>query len=602
MELYDWQKQGVKDVISILAKENRACLAWYTGAGKTNVFSEICRRYAKPGFKIGISAFLTTEIKMQVYDRLGLFGLGDITHVVMPGVKVPDNKIIYVFNPQGLYRKEDVAFKFDLFIVDEGHTGLDENLKMLPSIRSNYCTKKTKMLIVSATPWDIMAMKEFEGITVLKRPIDQGLEDGLITDYTFHAEEAQITFTEDDFNRKGDLKLNATRIGIMKSACIGKVAYIVDNFKKEVGDKCMVICPHGSYGEVARELQERFGGVHVLDGRTLDKEAKHVRRDDPSSSLNKFITDPTCKFLFVVNKCQTGFDMKGLSSVIDLTMSRNIKSLAQRTGRIARKNGRMNKHYFYVYDKSLMKNQLEWIVTTMIDFTLGAYDGWTTKSAKHRQVSVQSWEYREPWSTTLLEVVRALRSPKNVHTARTLKYVNFARPTNRTLAEAKEQAKAYENRTDMWSQNPALYKWFRLYAKSEMDKIFPLRHHFGKWNEATVIAAMKKCKSRNEFARQNSGASGWVLVNKRQDLKDKYLPPSKSQKYWNKKSVLDLLQKTRSWTHLRNYSGARAWMRAHGGDMKWRKFWCELHGRDFKTRSYKMVRETRKKSSGEAAS
>ncbi len=54
IRLFDFQKKAVRDLLKGFQTNRVQCLAWYTGAGKTNVFF---------GMILGISAYLTREIK-----------------------------------------------------------------------------------------------------------------------------------------------------------------------------------------------------------------------------------------------------------------------------------------------------------------------------------------------------------------------------------------------------------------------------------------------------------------------------------------------------------------------------------------------------------
>lgn len=582
MKLYKFQTEGLMEISEAFKKSNSVCLAWYTGAGKTNVFSEMCRILidADPNVRIGISAYLTTEVRDQIFDRLEKFGLKDKAQVIHYTRPINLKKNISVFNPQAVYRKMP-NIKFDYLIVDESHVGLETNSLMLKKIISKLCKKSAKMLFVSATPWDFLALDKYKDMPVLKRPLDAGIADGLITDFRFHAEEAKITFTKKDFNREGDLKAASvmTNMSILKSACVGKMKYIIKTYDKDLGEKVLVICPPGNLSEIARTLSEEIGGLAFIQNNKYLSSVEHWI--DTSDSLEKFKNDEKTRFLFVTNKCQVGFDMKSLSSVIDLTMTRNIKVLAQRCGRIARKNGTDQKHYFYVYDQSVMKDRLEWLIATMIDFCLGAYDGWTTRTSYYRKTNVSnSWQMRHPFTTTLSEVVNALSSKDAIENMRTLSCVTASRPRNNwTLEKAKEEAKLYANRTVMWSLRPALYKWFRLNAKDEMDRIFPIRHQLNKWNEKTVVAALKKHKgNRNAFQKLVPGAYAWCGVNKRHDLIKKYIE-STIRKEWTEKEVLDAIKKCKSWQELRSrYPGIRhKYAKKNPKELK--KMWRKIHGR-----------------------
>lgn len=590
IKLYRFQKQGVKDLIQGFKTEQIQCLAWYTGSGKMNIVTELAKHYIEenPRIKIGISAYLTTEIKDQVENRLLQNGIpaSKIEKIESENIKLNARKNVYVFNPQGLYkRKEEI--EFDLLIIEEAHAGTDEDCIMLRDIREKFCGPKTKLLIVSATPWDLLQIKEYQNIPVLKRPLDQGIKDGLVNDFKFHAEEAQITFKEEDFTRSGDLGRNVAErsMAILKSACVGKVSYLLDNYDKELGKKVLVICPPGNYGEVARTLAERFNGIAFLHNTYRPK-----RRVD-LDALERFKNDENERFLFVINKCQVGFDMKTLSSVVDLTMTRNVKVLAQRCGRIARKNGDQTKHYFYVYDQSLMKNRLEWLIATMVDFCLGHYDGWSTKSAKYRKIKInrKKW-HRKSDSLFLSEIAGALREANLIRNVETLSYVKDDQsgpPIKWNLELARAAAKKYSSRTEMWEKQPALYKWFRLNAKPTMDLIFPLKRRKN-WIREDVVAAMNLCKTRKEFNTRFRSASDWLFVNDLTHLKDEHLPESKSKPFWNDKIVRQHLKTIEKWSEIRNIGNMRRFIQKTKGEKYWQKEWTKMTGRTVQGQSKKL--------------
>lgn len=577
LKLYPQQEECITRIIKGFQTRRAQCLAWYTGAGKTNIFLELCARLIKanPGIKIGISAYLTSDIKDQIFERAKQFDIPAFN--VTAGTKISETHNLYIFNPQSIYKK-GLPFSLDYLIVDESHAALTEGTKMLRLIMKRDCTKDTKLLLVTATPWDVLALKEFEGIPVFKRPLDAGLTDGLITDFTFHAEEAQVTFDPNDFLRSGELKGKAVtaQMSVLKSACIGKLHHLIKKYDKQLGDKVLVICPPGNISEVARTLALEFGGLCFLQRQSgISHTVTHWKNTD--DNLRLFRENPKIRFLFVVNKCSVGFDMKKLTSVVDLTMSRNIKVLAQRTGRIARKNGAEEKHYFYCYDKSLLKNQLEWLIATMIDFCLGAYDGWKTNAVKSRETRVSSWSLVHPYTTTLKEIVRVLREPALIENKRTLRYLNNARtPTKWTLENAKAKMATYSSRTELWAKEPGLYKWFRHNAKAEMDHFFPFRYSRIPLDEKAVIQILKKIKFRIEMKTHFPTAREWIKRNKRQDLMETYGPPNRSQVKWTEKTVTDLLKRMKTWAYIRSYAGARRWMSNHGGEAHWKRYYLGL--------------------------
>jgi len=575
----------VVDLLKEFKTQKTLCLAWYTGAGKTNVFVEMCRQLIKknPSVKIGIWSYLTTEIRDQIFERVVGFGLGPQSQILYSQTNPDLKKNIFIFNPQSIYKKGP-GVEFDYLIIDESHAGVNESCLMIKKITKAACRPETKILLVSATPWDTLALKEYQNIKVFKRPLDQGLHDGLVHDFKFHAEEAMITFEPGDFNRLGDLGATAAtrEMTVLKSACIGKIKYLLKEKNDEIGEKCLVICPPGRFSEIARSLAQEFGGLAYLERLNRIIDGVRVSTED---NLQKFKDDPNQRFLFVTRKCQVGFDMVALDSVIDLTMSRNISVLAQRCGRIARKNGNKKKNYFYVYDQSLMKDRLEWLVVTMIDFCLGSYDGWTTRTTKNRRVTLNP--YYKNWKDLgytfiLSDVVKALRDDGLIENRKTLSYVDYSPPTKWSLNKAIEAASKYTSRTEMWSKRPALYKWFRLNAKDEMTKLFPLKTHLGKWNLESVTRVLKENRGmeRKAFHRKYSGAWGWIQINKKHDIAHQFLAPSKTTRKWDVETVEALLRKTRTWAHVRlSYPGARKWMYENGGEPHWREKWESLRAR-----------------------
>ncbi len=582
MRLYEQQRQVVNRIMAGMPKNRIQCLAWYTGAGKTNCYIAICEKVLKknPKAKIGLSAYLTTEIRDQIAERFREFGLGHLIHVIEGPEKHRDERNITIFNPQSMVVNIP-EIKFDVFIIDEAHVGTDESCTMLRKIMLKTCTKKTRVLLGSATPWDTLALKEFKDAKVYKRSLDQGLQDGLITDFNFVAEEAQIDFMDEDFSRKGDLtfKVIQKRLKVLKSTCIGKLHHLITKYDKRLGDKVVVICPPGNVAEIATSMAEEFDGLAFVQ----DKDSIHRRDrtdksrvlDDTSDNLRRFKEDPDIRFLFVVNKCQTGFDYKEMTSIIDMTMTRNVKLLMQRTGRIARKNGAVEKNYFYVYDRALGHERLEWLVMTMVDLSLGNFDGVSTRSLKYRGISTDAtFTFKE--SAKISEIIKALSSGINYKERRDIKFVQYSKPRAWTVSLAKDAMAKFKDRTDMWANDPGLYKWLRVNAKEVMDEYFPLKVIRGKWNEQTVITALKAHKgmSRKAFKNKFGGVEYWISTRKRQDLYDKYLVAMPN--YWNEEKAMVEISKIVRWGELRKLGGLRKWCQKNGGEMSWKERWMNL--------------------------
>ncbi len=81
------------------------------------------------------------------------------------------NEDIMIFNPQQIWNKKP-SRKFDFFIIDECHVGLDEQRVMINSIIKHWCKDDCPSLLVTATPWDILEQERFKGIKVFKRSLE----------------------------------------------------------------------------------------------------------------------------------------------------------------------------------------------------------------------------------------------------------------------------------------------------------------------------------------------------------------------------------------------------------------------------------------------
>lgn len=576
MQLSEPQKKCVRDIHRLFKEHGRVCLAWYTGAGKTNIFLQLCKELVatNPGVKIGISSFFVREIKNQVFERMAEFDLQPVSHKIRPGVNIDQTKNIFVFNPQGLFRRE-IPFSFDVLIVDEAHAGTLHQSTMIRQILKNKCKRGAKVLLASATPWDLLADKEFKGVPVLKRSLAQGLKDGRVSDYRMNIERAEISFSEEDYSRLGDLNIGAVnkKSSILASVCAGTLKNIIARKSASIGKKCIVICPPGNNAGVARTLAAEFNGLCHVQVR-----GEHGGAD---AALESFRSSGEARFLFVVNKCQTGFDMPELDSIVDLSMTRNVSLLAQRCGRIARKHGRKKKNYFYVCGQNMSDGHVEWLISTVVDFSCGNFDGWTTRNSKHRALALNKFRKRfgAGGSTILIsEIMSLLERSGAVSEVETLRPVSYAQRKERTLSSAIEEARQYSDRHDLFKKNPSLYKWFRLnHFLDELGTIHPKINDPKAWTVERAIEVMKKCKSRNEFMRKHSYGAQWLKDNNLSHLKDQYLPATKRGKRWSHEEILKIIGNIKAWSHIRWYGGARNYIKKNGGEQMYQNIWKKLN-------------------------
>jgi superfamily II DNA or RNA helicase len=551
MKLAEYQNDAVDNIISKFKTNKEVCLAFYTGSGKTNIFIDLCRKIIlkNPHAKIGISSYLTTEVKMQTFERTLRFGLEKV-QCVRANMPLSDIANVFIFNPQAVYKRK-AEFKFDYLIIDECHAGLDEDSIMLNKIVRSFANKDTKTLFVSATPWDTLNQERYSEMPVIKRSMNEGVKDGRVADVEIFFEENQLEFKPDDFSRNGSLKDKAieSHHSVIKSMCVGKMKNIIKRYGDSIGKKVIVICPPGNSGEVARDMASEFGGHYYIQQNTY----ANFNSED---NLDRFKMDDS-RFLFVIHKCQVGFDMPELETVIDLTMSRNIKLFVQRLGRVARSHKGLEKKYFYVADKSLGMKRLEWLMGTAIDFSCGNFEGWDTKTLKYRPLKLHSrYDFRES-SVRVSEIVRSIAKTDSVKNIFILQYTEAKPPKKRTIQMAIDEAKQYPSRHELFKQNPSLYKWFRVHGHMDaLESVHPKSSVYIYWNEESVIDVMKKCKSRGEFHKEYPGASGWILAHSRQDLTKKYLPDSYNEK-WVHKTIVDTLSTFKSWSDIRRYPGLR---------------------------------------------
>lgn len=549
-----YQSTAVNDILLEFSKgAKHVCLAHYTGSGKTNVFLEMCKQLIKKNsnVRIGISAYITKEIRDQTLARAIQFQLP--SEISDKDSISSSDKQIFIFNPQAVYRAKSKK-KFDYFIIDEAHVGMEESLLMINSILKNLCSKKTKILMVTATPWDVISQPRFKNIKILKRSFADGLKDGRVADVELITEENGLVFTKKDFGKSGDLKAKTAidHFDILKSMCLGKMKSLINKYGDDLGKSVLVVCPPGNTGEIARSLAKYFKGVTFT-------ESIRANSTEQQENLDAFKAGKY-RFLFVVYKCSVGFDMPHLDTIIDLTMTRNVKTVVQRIGRVARKNGDQKKKYIYVYDKNMGGFRLEWLIATCIDFSMGNYDGWNTRNVCYKNIEVSksfSSKVTRKDRLFITDVIKAISKNGAVKTTVKLQYTESKKPTFRTLKMAIEEAKQYSDRHTLFKENPSLYKWFRVYGHlAELNKIHSPR--IRKWTEELVLEKAREVRSRGEFKLKFNGAYSWLVDNKKIHLLHDLYPSKILRQSISLEGAKEFIRKNhrkfKGWTQVRNSS------------------------------------------------
>ena len=518
----DIQKQVVEDIHKKFKTYNKQILAWYTGSGKTNVFLALCSKLIKanPDVKIGVSSYLHVNIKNQTSERAKLFLR---SHSVLKAslFDYDEEESVFIFNPQTLYNRKPLPFKFDYLIIDEAHIGGGIKNAYLSAILEKHCSDDVKLLGVSATPWEILQEGVFEDAYIHRRGMDAGLnEDGRITDFCINAEHVDLKTTPNAFTRKGELSSQYIRknFEVVQRMCVEKVKAITKRYPRELGNKCLIIVPPGNHCGIAKKVAKTLGaganyliGGHALGGKFIEKMNEKEIIDD-------FRSNPKKRFLVVVHKCQIGFDMPELTSTIDLTMSRNVGLLIQRWGRLARKQqgSSEKKHYFYVFDNSLNPEHVEWILGTSVEYAMCR---WTVAKSNRQLMrkSTDIFDVSEGKQDFAVDFSHLMKLYQGLIPARH-KTIVFSEHTpvamgHWTKAALLAEAKKYKSRTELSVMNSYVYRMLNLYHKDELEKIHPIKTLHGKWNLKNTLQLAKKCKSQKEFRIRYTGAYDWMLRN-----------------------------------------------------------------------------------------
>ena len=343
MKLSKPQLELVTNLERDFYNKSNAIVGWYTGSGKTTVISELLKLLLEknPKIKIGFSAHFYISLKEQVTSVLGR------KHEVSND-PLSDSNII-VFNPQSVYRRDDV--KFDLLIVDEAHEGLSEQSIMLRSI-----IKRSKVVFaLSATPWELIKM--FPKYKVYTRGLIDGVSDGRVGDFRYKLHEYDGRIEYGDVDGNGEIRAKYLKKNKSLLVKFQKEKLVKLSNSGELGDKVLVIVPSS---EFSYPLHETTRKSLILDQNSINEE----------EILIAFKKDPNIRYLIVVRKCGVGFDMPELTDVVDLTMTRNLKQIVQRMGRVTRKY-HVDKRYHYVYDKRMTLRTASFYMDYAMDLANG---------------------------------------------------------------------------------------------------------------------------------------------------------------------------------------------------------------------------------------
>jgi hypothetical protein len=559
------QLKCVRELEKGFETNQRQVLAWYTGAGKTNIFLALAARILKknPKAKVGISAYWHRNVKEQVYERAEGF-LPRRSYQMLSGGDYDRGRGVFIFNPQWfVHNKADM--KFDYLIIDEAHIGtVKRHRSLLTNIVKENCKSDCKILGSSFTAWDLIRSDIFTGAGLLRRGMEEGLsEDGRVQDFNINVRRMDISPIEEAFNRKGDLKKGYinSNFSTLQSVVINEVLKTVKREGDKLGGKCLVIVPPGNACAIARAtayaLGEDISRVYIGAIRTRADDSKGHEQDKQimqkqEENLREFREDPKVRFLVVVNKCQLGFDMPELTSTIDATMSRNVSLLIQRWGRLARRHPSTDKpkEYFYLFDQRISHTLVEWLIMSCIELSQArwSYGQHYTRSLEKRSVQIRQLYTGQDDFKVGFKQLLAIAEDIKLHGGYEVEFSGALRSAADWNVEALEAvARQFKDRTEFAAKDRVAYNKMRELFTDKLNEIFPPRRV---WTEAKVIAAMKQCKTRTEFKDTYNGAYEYLRVKNKLYLLDDLLPVQWEKK-WTKESALAKARQCRNRHELR---------------------------------------------------
>ena len=491
------QEKVIFDILKGFKRGRNQVLAWYTGSGKTNVFLEVVARILEknPKARIGISAFLQKNIKDQTSDRAEYF-LSEF-HTMGRKVNLKESNV-FIFNPQLLYFRND-SMQFDYLILDEAHYGIEG--RYIDYLIETHCKPSVKLLACSATPYKVLRSERFQGADIYFRGTKEGLfEDGRLSDITIHIEKSEIVVSSDNYTRDFEVSSSFIRDNFeaFKESSLSKALSVISS--KPTGNKCLIICPSGGDKEIARLIGSALEGALVL-----------VEGDNEQVIIDTFKNNDFYQYLVVVNKCQIGFDFPDLTSVIDLTMTKNVDLLTQRFGRLSRK-GRAEKNYYLVVDGDLNAEYAELVVNNAI---LSAMDlKYSMQEFKKREIPV--FGGRSEISTQSMVDYFAAQELIPHKIMRMTQEILAA--NSWTLEKMVQECKKYKSRTELSVKNRYVYNEMLRFHKDTLLEVFPIKNVLGKWNDINVVEEAKKYRSKTHFRETARGAFDYIKRNKKMHL------------------------------------------------------------------------------------
>lgn len=301
-KLREYQEECVDKIVNMKEGSKKiACLA--TGAGKTIIMSEVCKRVSGRVLIIVMSK----ELKEQTVDKLKMVCGNKVDVGCIQGSQREYNHRIVVAMRQTLTSasfpvKELLKFgRFDYILIDEGHVAVSQAKKII----EYFANDSTKIACMTATPYNEQMKEVYNGFIYRRELIDM-IKDGYLIDPVGCSVKTNISL-DNVRTYQGDFmttELSSTVDTDMRNQIIYK-AYID---KCQDRNKTIIFATDVKHSKsIAKYFNDRGISAKSIDGSLKAKERKQILDDFHSGKI---------KVLINVMILTIGFDCPSVDCII----------------------------------------------------------------------------------------------------------------------------------------------------------------------------------------------------------------------------------------------------------------------------------------------
>ena len=323
VQLRDYQQECVEKILNMSEREKKiACLP--TGAGKTILMSEICRRVNS---RILI-VVQSSELRQQTLDKLKMVcGSDESVGSVQGNLKEWDNRIV-VATRQTLTQGNKPEFRFlrllqqgqfEYVLIDEAHCATKQQKTIIKNLN-----KDIKVVGFTATPYNMELKKIYDGF-VYKRELLDMIKDKYLVEpvcYQVHTDTdlSNVEIARGDFVQE---QLSNVVNTDYRNNLIVK-AYI-EKCKADGRNKTIVFC---STIEHSKKLAECFNTNRIkatsIDGSLNKKDREKILKDFHEGKYQVICN---------VNVLSVGYDQPSIDSIILARPTKSKSLYIQQLGR-----------------------------------------------------------------------------------------------------------------------------------------------------------------------------------------------------------------------------------------------------------------------------